>query len=176
MMAKDVLLQVYRFLHRTYIKFISFMLILYRTYVVKHDGVQRGLAGEIISRFENKGLKIVAMKLLDPTKSIVEQHYAEHRDKDYYDDLIKFSTSGPMIAMVWEGPNCIKLVRRLVGATSIFESEIGSIRGDYSLTRGRNLVHGSDSTEAAVREIGIWFKENEIMSYPKVIDTWLLDR
>jgi nucleoside-diphosphate kinase len=125
---------------------------------VKHDGVQRGLIGEIIRRFENRGLRVVALKLVNPSKELIEKHYAEHRERYYYDDLFKFSTSGtfhsiifllfeflflpyavfvsgPMVAMVWEGPNAVKLARRLIGATSIYESDIGSIRGDFALTR-----------------------------------------
>lgn len=145
-----------------------------RTYVmVKPDGVQRGLIGEIIRRFERKGLRLVAGKLMTVSQEQAERHYAEHHGKPFYPDLIVFITSGPVFAMVWEGDQAITLARILIGKTDVSASIPGTIRGDYALHTNRNLIHGSDSPDSAVREISIFFAPDEFQSYSKVIETWM---
>ena len=125
--------------------------------LVKPDGVRRGLAGEVISRLERKGLTLVAMELRTLDRETAEQHYGEHRERPFFGELVDFITGGPLVAMVVEGPNAVAGVRRLMGVTNPVESTPGSIRGDYALEIGQNLVHGSDSEESAAREIGIFF-------------------
>ncbi len=137
-----------------------------RTFVmIKPDGIQREIAGEIISRFERKGLKLVGMKMMRLSREMAEKHYAEHKGKVFYDSLIEFITSGPVIASVWEGLAAIAIVRKLVGATSPDKAEPGSIRGDYVMCTTFNVVHASDSLETARREINLFFKEHEILDY-----------
>ena len=145
-----------------------------RTFLmVKPDGVQRGLIGEIISRFERKGLKLVAAKLIQVTTELAERHYAEHKGRDYYEPLLQFVTSGPSFAMVWEGENAIALCRMLIGKTNVMEAAPGTIRGDYALSTRLNLIHGSDSPESAKREISIFFRDEELLSYDKTIQSWI---
>lgn len=145
-----------------------------RTFVMlKPDTLQRNLAGEIISRFEKKGLKLVAAKLMRINREIARQHYREHEGKPFYHDLVDFVTSGPVLAMVWEGQNAIQVVRKMMGSTNPQEALPGTIRGDYGLFTGNNLVHGSDSPESATREISLFFAEEEIIPYEKGIDTWV---
>ncbi len=132
--------------------------------MVKPDGVQKGLVGEIISRFEKKSLKIVALKIMKITPEIAEKHYGEHKGKPFFADLVKFITSGPVAAMVLEGENVIPTVRTMMGATNPQDAAPGTIRGDYALTVDENIIHGSDSPESAMREIGIFFKEEEIVA------------
>ncbi len=135
-----------------------------RTFVaIKPDGVERGLVGEILMRFEKKGYKIVAMKMMKMTLDIAEKHYAEHIGKPFYDNLVKYMTSGPIIAMVLEGINVVSQVRRIMGKTDPNIAEIGTIRADYAQRQEVNIIHGSDSLESAKREIGIFFKEDEII-------------
>ncbi len=145
-----------------------------RTFLmVKPDGVQRNLMGEIVSRFENKGFQLVGAKLMQITEELAEQHYGEHKERPFFGELVEFITSGPVFAMVWEGENVISTARLLVGATNPTESAPGTIRGDFAVTVGKNIIHGSDSSESAVREIGLFFKEEELVSYDKVMNNWI---
>ena len=125
--------------------------------LVKPDGVRRGLAGEVISRLEAKGLALVAMELRTLDRATAEEHYGEHRERPFFGELVEFITGGPLVALVVEGPNAVAGTRRLMGVTNPVEATPGSIRGDYALEIGQNLVHGSDSPESATREIGIFF-------------------
>jgi nucleoside-diphosphate kinase len=125
--------------------------------LVKPDGVRRGLAGEVISRLERKGLTLVAMELRTLDRETAEQHYGEHKERPFFGELVEFITGGPLVALVVEGPNAVAGTRRLMGVTNPVEATPGSIRGDYALEIGQNLVHGSDSEESAAREIGIFF-------------------
>ncbi len=148
-----------------------------RTFVmVKPDGVQRGLVGEIISRLERKGLKIVAIKMLKITEEMAKRHYEEHKSKQFFSSLVSYITSGPVVAMVVEGNNAVKVVRKLVGATNPSEAEPGTIRGDFGLDVGRNVVHASDSLASAEREIGLFFTPDEILSYEREVDRWIYER
>jgi nucleoside-diphosphate kinase len=140
--------------------------------LVKPDGVQRGLCGEIIGRLERKGLRLVAAKLLVPDRSLAEAHYAAHRERPFFPELVRFFTSGPVLAMVWEGPRAVDQVRALMGATDPLKAAPGSIRGDLALDVGQNLVHGSDGVEAAAREIALFFRPEEIVAYRRDVDRW----
>ena len=134
-----------------------------RTFIaVKPDGVKRGLIGNIIERFERKGYKIIAMKMLQPTREIAEKHYAEHVGKPFYERLIWYITSGPIVAMVIEGENVVQGARHIMGATRPDEADVGTIRADFAQKMEYNVVHGSDSVENAEREIGIYFTPDEI--------------
>ena len=136
-----------------------------RTYImVKPDGVQRRLAGEIIRRFETRGLRLVALKMLVPARETAEAHYAVHREKPFFADLVNFVTSGPVVAMVWEGSDAIKLCRNMIGATKPLEALPGTIRGDFTTELQTNLVHGSDAPETAEAEIALWFKPEELLA------------
>ena len=136
-----------------------------RTFVaIKPDGVKRGLVGNIIRRIEHKGYKIVGLKMLQPTLAIAEQHYAEHKGKPFYQDLINYITSGPIVAMVVEGKNVIEGMRHMMGATVPNDAQVGTIRADFAQTKECNTIHGSDCCESAKREIDIYFKEEEICS------------
>ena len=143
--------------------------------MVKPDGVQRGLCGEIISRFEKKGLKIVAMKFMVIKKEVAETHYGEHKGKGFFNGLIKFITSGPVLAMVLEGDNAVAVCRTLMGKTNPQESAPGTIRGDLGMVLGMNLIHGSDSVDSAKREISIFFKPEELISYKRSADAWIYE-
>jgi len=127
--------------------------------LVKPDGVRRGLAGEVISRLENKGLTLVRMELRTLDRATAEEHYGEHRERPFFGELVEFITGGPLVAMVVEGPNAVAATRRMMGVTNPVEATPGSLRGDYALEIGQNLVHGSDSEQSAAREIGIFFPE-----------------
>ncbi len=127
--------------------------------LVKPDAYARSLTGEILARFERKGLRIVALKLLTTPREIAETHYAEHEGKPFYGELVDFITSGPLVALVLEGEQAIPAARQLIGATNPIEANTGSIRGDFAIAIGTNMVHGSDSPESAEREIGVWFPE-----------------
>ena len=127
--------------------------------LVKPDAFARGLTGEILARFERKGLKIVALKHLTTPRDIAETHYEEHRERPFFGELVDFITGGPLVAVVLEGQDVIKAARQLIGATNPLEAATGSIRGDFAIEVGQNMVHGSDSPESAQREIGIWFPE-----------------
>ncbi|MES1912770.1 MAG: nucleoside diphosphate kinase [Cercozoa sp. M6MM] len=137
-----------------------------QTYImIKPDGVQRGLIGEIIGRFEKKGFKLVAMKLVHPTKEFAEQHYADLADKPFFGGLTDFLSSGPVCAMVWQGKGVVKTGRVIIGETNPAASLPGSIRGDYAIDIGRNVIHGSDAVESAQKEIALWFNEDELCTY-----------
>lgn len=147
-----------------------------RTFVmVKPDGVKRGLIGEVVRRIERKGLKIVAMKMIEIPKELAERHYAEHREKPFFNSLINYITSGPVVAMVVEGKEAVKVVRNLVGATNPVEASPGTIRGDFAMDIGRNVVHASDSRESAEREISLFFKDEEIVSYERADESWIYE-
>ena len=134
-----------------------------RTFImVKPDGVQRRLVGEVIKRFEAKGFKLTALKLLNAPESLLRNHYAEHDGKPFFPKLLAYVGSGPVAAMVWEGTGVIAAARKLVGATKPLESEPGTIRGDFAIDVGRNIIHGSDGPEAAEREIALWFNEGVV--------------
>ncbi|MGI6097991.1 MAG: nucleoside-diphosphate kinase [Dethiobacteria bacterium] len=141
--------------------------------LIKPDGVQRGLIGEIIKRFEQKGLQLVAMKLMQVTEELAAEHYGEHKGKPFYKDLIDFITSGPVVAMVWQGVGAIRIVRQMMGKTNPQEAAPGTIRGDYGIFTGNNLVHGSDSEESAQKEVALFFKEQEIIDYRLERDSWV---
>ncbi|MDX1931158.1 MAG: nucleoside-diphosphate kinase [Capsulimonadales bacterium] len=129
-----------------------------RTYImVKPDGVQRRLVGEIIRRFENRGLKLAELKMLTPSREVAETHYEVHREKPFFGELVDFVTSGPVVAMVWEGPDAVALTRQMIGATKPLNAQPGTIRGDYTCDILSNLIHGSDSPENAEAEIALWF-------------------
>jgi nucleoside-diphosphate kinase len=127
--------------------------------LVKPDAFSRGLTGEILARFERKGLKLVALKLVTTPRDTAETHYAEHQERPFFGELVDFITGGPLVAAVVEGQDAVKASRQIIGATNPLEANTGSIRGDYAIEIGQNLVHGSDSPESAAREIGIWFPE-----------------
>jgi len=135
-----------------------------RTFImVKPDGVARRLIGDIVGRLERRGLRLVGMKLLLPTKELAEQHYAVHRERPFFQELVAFITSGPVVAMVWEGPNAVRLTRTMIGATNPLEASPGTIRGDFATEIATNLVHGSDSVETAEKEIELWFRPEELL-------------
>ena len=147
-----------------------------QTYLmIKPDGVQRGLCGEILSRFEKKGLKIVAMKLMVIPKETAENHYAEHKERSFFPSLISYITSGPVLAMVLEGENAVSVCRNMMGKTNPSESAPGTIRGDYAMVTGLNIIHGSDSPESAKREISIFFKPEELVTYDRTSDKWIYE-
>jgi nucleoside-diphosphate kinase len=143
--------------------------------ILKPDAVQRLLAGEIISRFERRGLKIVGMKLQAVSESLAREHYAVHEGKPFYDGLIEYITSGPVVVMALEGPDAISVVRSTVGLTRPGEAAPGSIRADFGLMVGRNLVHASDGEETAHQELALWFRDDELVSYERDIDVWVLE-
>ncbi|WP_438445606.1 nucleoside-diphosphate kinase [Gorillibacterium sp. sgz5001074] len=141
--------------------------------MVKPDGVQRGLIGEIVKRFENKGMQLVGAKLMVISREQAEYHYAEHQGKSFYGELVDFITSGPVFAMVWQGDQVIALSRAMMGKTNVLDAAAGTIRGDYALHTGMNLIHGSDSPESAEREIGNFFRPEELTVYEKPINRWI---
>ena len=147
-----------------------------RTFImIKPDGVARGLVGEIIERFEKKGLKLVAMKMMVIDKALAERHYAEHKGKPFFEGLVKFITSGPVVTMVWEGVNAVSIARGMMGKTNPQESLPGTIRGDYGIITGRNIIHGSDSVQSAEREISLFFKPEEILAYRLPDEVWIYE-
>ncbi len=131
---------------------------------IKPDAVQRGHVGEIIARFERKGFKMIGLKFMQVTKAMAEEHYGEHSDKPFFAGLVDFITSSPVVAMVWEGDNVVASARTMMGATNPKDSLPGTIRGDFAIDMGRNVIHGSDSPESAKREIGIFFKKEELVN------------
>ena len=141
--------------------------------MVKPDGVQRNLIGEIVSRFEKKGYQLVGAKLMQIPTELAEQHYGEHKERPFFGELVEFITSGPVFAMVWEGENVISTARLMMGATNPKESAPGTIRGDFAVTVGKNIIHGSDSPESAEREIGLFFKQEELVAYAKDANNWI---
>jgi nucleoside-diphosphate kinase len=141
--------------------------------LIKPDAIQRGLAGEIICRLERKGLKIVAMKMLHMDKKLAHRHYAIHKGKAFYNDLVEFITSGPLIAIVFQGKNAVEIIRRLMGETDPAKASSGTIRGDFGIDIAHNLIHGSDSLENASKEIDLFFSADEILDYEREMDTWI---
>jgi len=141
--------------------------------IVKPDAVQRGLVAEILGRLERRGLKLVALKMLWISRELAEAHYAEHREKPFFGELVRFITACPVVVGVLEGPGAIEVTRRTMGETDPAASVPGSIRGDFGLTIGQNLIHGSSSPEAAEREIALFFRPEEILSYERAIDRWV---
>lgn len=141
--------------------------------LVKPDGVQRCLSGEILARLERRGLKIAGLKMLQMDRSLAEKHYAVHREKPFFNDLVKFITSGPIIAAVLEGEKAIESTRQTMGATDPKKAAPGTIRADLGINMEHNLIHGSDSPENAEKEIGIFFKPGEVLTYSRDIDRWL---
>jgi len=149
-----------------------------RTFVmVKPDGVQRGLVGEVISRLEDRGLKLVAAKFMRIDDDLAHEHYGEHEDKPFFDDLVSFITSGPVMAMVWEGQDATRQVRTMMGETDPAESAPGTIRGDFGLDLGRNVIHGSDHEDpgANEREIDLFFDDDELLDYERIDEVWLYE-
>ncbi len=142
--------------------------------LIKPDGVQRLLAGRILARYEDRGLKVVGLKLVHVDAAFAERHYAVHRQKPFFRGLVDFMTSAPLVAAVLEGPNAIAVVRAMNGATRPHEAAPGSIRGDYALETAQNLVHASDGSETAAAEIGLWFDPAELHEYEREIDRWVL--
>ena len=142
--------------------------------LIKPDGVQRLLAGRILARYEDRGLKIVGLKLMQVSRDLAERHYAVHREKPFFTSLVDFITSAPLVAAVLEGPNAIAIVRAMNGATRPHEAAPGSIRGDFAVETAQNLVHASDGAETAAGEIELWFRTEELLDYTRDVDRWVL--
>ena len=143
--------------------------------LVKPDGVQRGLIGEVIARLERRGLKLVAAKFMRVSRELAEAHYAVHRGKPFYEGLIDYITSAPVMAMVWEGPNAVAAVRQTMGATRPTEAAPGTIRHDFGLEIGRNLTYASDSPENGEKEVALWFRPEELVSWTRDLDRWYFE-
>jgi nucleoside-diphosphate kinase len=143
--------------------------------LIKPDGVQRLLVGRVLSRYEERGLKLVGLKLVQVDRSLAERHYAVHREKQFFRGLVDFITSGPLVALVLEGPNAIAVVRAINGATRPHEADPGTIRGDLALETAQNIVHGSDSAATAASELELWFSADELFEYRREIDRWVLE-
>ncbi|NEQ73792.1 MAG: nucleoside-diphosphate kinase [Okeania sp. SIO2C9] len=147
-----------------------------RTFIaIKPDGVQRGLVAEIIGRFEKKGFTLVGLKMMMVSRELAEQHYDVHREKPFFNGLVEFIISSPIVAMVWEGEGVVASARKIIGATNPLNSEPGTIRGDYGISIGRNLIHGSDAIETAQREISLWFKEEELATWEPSLTKWIVE-
>jgi nucleoside-diphosphate kinase len=147
-----------------------------RTYImIKPDGVQRGLVGEIVKRFENRGYKLGGMKLYQASEELLRQHYSDLVDKKFFPDLLSYMLSGPVTCMIWEGENAVKMGRQMLGETNPQASLPGTIRGDFSIVVGRNICHGSDSPENAEKEIKLWFDEDEIVSWESHSKDWIYE-
>ncbi|MGI0488345.1 nucleoside-diphosphate kinase [Pantanalinema rosaneae CENA516] len=147
-----------------------------RTFLaIKPDGVQRKLIGEIIRRFEAKGFTLVGLKLMQVSRELAESHYGVHKEKPFFAGLVNFITSGPVVAMVWEGDGVVAAARKVIGATNPLTAEPGTIRGDYGANIGRNIIHGSDAIETAQTEISLWFKEEELVSWQPTLLSWIYD-
>ncbi|XP_061519838.1 nucleoside diphosphate kinase B-like [Phycodurus eques] len=145
-----------------------------RTFIaIKPDGVQRGIIGEVIRRFERKGFKPVAMKMLQPSEDLLMQHYVDLKDRPFFPHLVNYMSSGPVVAMVWEGKGAVKTGRVMLGETNPADSKPGTIRGDLCIDVSKNIIHGSDSVESAIREIALWFKPEELTSYTSCASSWL---
>lgn len=145
-----------------------------RTFIMaKPDAVQRNLIGEIMTRFERKGFHLIGAKLMNVPRELAEEHYAEHKEKPFFGELVDFITSGAVFAMVWEGENVIATARNMMGKTNPAEAAPGTIRGDFGISMGMNIIHGSDAQETAEREIGLWFNEAELHEYEKTINKWI---
>jgi len=144
--------------------------------LVKPDGVQRGLIGEVTSRLERRGLRLVAAKFMAVSQELAETHYAIHKGKPFYDGLIRYITSAPVMAMVWEGPNAVAAVRQTMGATRPTEAAPGSVRHDFALEVGRNLTHASDSIENSEQEVALWFEPGELVPWERSNDKWIFEK
>lgn len=143
--------------------------------LVKPDGVQRGIIGEVIRRLENRGLRLIAGKFIQVSKQLAETHYGIHKGKPFYDYLLEYITAAPVMAMAWEGPNAVAAVRQTMGATNPLEASPGTIRHDYGLEIGRNLTHASDSPENGAKEVALWFEEDELLDWTREIDSWVFE-
>ena len=143
--------------------------------LVKPDGVQRGISGVVISKLESRGLKIAGMKLFQISRDLATRHYGAHEGKPFFEGLVNFITSGPVVAMVVEGPRAVEIIRNTMGSTDPLNAQPGTIRGDFGIEIGRNLVHGSDSLESAKHEISLFFSDGEIIDYGRDIDTWIIE-
>jgi len=141
--------------------------------IVKPDGVQRGLCGEVLSRIERKGLKLIGCKLMQAGETLAKQHYAEHEGKPFFGDLVDFITATPVLAMAVRGPQAVKVCRTLIGATDGREAAPGTIRGDFGVSKSKNLVHGSDSIESAQRELALWFEKREVQEWHRDHEQWI---
>ena len=147
-----------------------------RTFImIKPDGVQRHLVGEILHRFEAKGFTLVGLKMMKVSRELAEKHYDVHKGKPFFSGLIDFITSAPVVAMVWEGENVVTAARKIIGATNPISADPGSIRGDFGVSIGRNLIHGSDAIETAQREISLWFSDDEQVGWEPVRHSWLYE-
>jgi len=144
--------------------------------LVKPDGVQRALVGEVLSRLERRGLRLVAAKFMQVSKELAETHYGIHKGKPFYDGLIEYIISAPVMAMVWEGPNAIAAIRQTMGATRPTEAAPGSLRHDFALEVGRNLTHASDTPENGASEVALWFKEDELVDWKREVDRWVFEK
>lgn len=143
--------------------------------LIKPDGVQRGLVGEVTTRLERRGLRLIGAKFMHVSQDLAETHYAIHKGKPFYEGLIGYITSAPVMAMVWEGPSAIAAVRQTMGATRPVDAAPGSIRHDFALEVGRNLTHASDSIENGIAEVNLWFSEDELVSWERSIDPWVFE-
>ncbi|MCL4802827.1 MAG: nucleoside-diphosphate kinase [Anaerolineae bacterium] len=141
--------------------------------LVKPDGVQRGLVGEIVTRLERRGLKLLGMKFMQVSRELASTHYEAHVGKPFYEGLVSYITSSPIVAMVWEGKDAIQIVRTTMGATNAATAAPGTIRGDFAVEIGRNLVHGSDGVESAAREVSLFFKADELVNWSRETDRWI---
>ena len=144
--------------------------------LVKPDGVQRGLIGEVINRLERRGLRMVAARFMPVTLQLAETHYAIHKGKPFYDGLIRYITSAPVMAMVWEGPNAVAAVRQTMGSTRPTEAAPGSVRHDFALEVGRNLTHASDTVENGEKEVALWFRPDELVNWSRDTDRWIFEK
>ncbi|XP_034414890.1 nucleoside diphosphate kinase B-like [Cyclopterus lumpus] len=145
-----------------------------RTFIaIKPDGVQRGIIGEVIKRFETKGFKLVGMKMQQASQELLNNHYSDLKGKPFFPTLIEYMSSGPVVAMVWEGKGAVKTGRVMLGETNPADSKPGTIRGDFCIDIGKNIIHGSDSVESAKKEISLWFKDDELVSYTSCAFSWL---
>jgi nucleoside-diphosphate kinase len=147
-----------------------------RTFImIKPDGVQRNLVGEVIRRFETKGFTLVGMKFMAVPRELAEKHYGVHKERPFFGSLVDFITSSPVVAMVWEGDGIVAGARKIIGATNPLSAELGTIRGDLGVSIGRNIIHGSDAIETAQTEIALWFSDNELVNWQPVATSWLYE-
>jgi nucleoside-diphosphate kinase len=143
--------------------------------IVKPDGVQRGLVGQVLGRFETRGFKLAGLKLMHISRSLAERHYAEHQGKPFYEGLVAFITSAPVVVGVVEGPGVVAIARAMMGATNPANADVGTIRGDFAVTMSYNVIHGSDSIASAEREIALFFDPSELLDYRRATDSWVMD-
>ncbi|NJK35647.1 MAG: nucleoside-diphosphate kinase [Oscillatoriales cyanobacterium SM2_2_1] len=147
-----------------------------RTFLaVKPDGVQRGLVGEIIRRFEARGFQLIGLKMMQVSRELAETHYADLKEKPFFPGLVEFICSGPVVAMAWQGKGVILTARKMMGITNPLNAEVGTIRGDFGVDVGRNIIHGSDAPETAVRELGLWFRPEELQEWQPALNTWVYE-